>query len=73
MKTRLIPFLLSIVTILLGGCMIGPNYVKPSTPMAPSFKEEAPNLSQANDVGSLLSRAIKHREETGGRFTAILS
>ncbi len=49
MKARLIPSLFSIVTILLTGCMVGPNYVKPSTPMAPAFKEEAPNLSQAND------------------------
>jgi len=49
MKTRLIPSLLSIATILLTGCMVGPNYVKPSAPMAPAFKEEAPNLSQAND------------------------
>ena len=49
MKISLIPSLLSGVTILLAGCMVGPNYVKPSTPMAPSFKEEAPNLSQAND------------------------
>ena len=49
MKTRLIPSLLSVATILLAGCMVGPNYVKPSTPMAPSFKEEAANSSQAND------------------------
>src|SRR5271155_336845 len=49
MKTTLIPSLLSIVTILLAGCMVGPNYVKPATPMASAFKEEAPNLSQAND------------------------
>ena len=49
MKISLIPSLLSGVTILLAGCMVGPNYVKPSTPMAPSFKEEAPNLSQANN------------------------
>jgi NodT family efflux transporter outer membrane factor (OMF) lipoprotein len=49
MKTRPIPSLLSIVTILLTGCMVGPKYVKPSTPMASAFKEEAPNLSQAND------------------------
>jgi len=49
MKTRLIPSLLSIATILLTGCLVGPNYVKPSTPMAPSFKEEAPNLPQASD------------------------
>ena len=49
MKARLIPSLLSIVTILLAGCMVGPNYVKPSTPMAPAFKELAPAPSQAND------------------------
>jgi NodT family efflux transporter outer membrane factor (OMF) lipoprotein len=49
MKTRLIPSLLSIATIPLTGCMVGPNYVKPSTPMATSFKEQAPDLSQAND------------------------
>jgi NodT family efflux transporter outer membrane factor (OMF) lipoprotein len=49
MKARLIPSLLSVVTILLAGCMVGPNYVKPSTPMAPAFKEEAPSLSQASD------------------------
>ncbi len=49
MKISLIPYLLSGVTILLAGCMVGPNYVKPSTPIAPSFKEETPNLSQAND------------------------
>jgi len=48
-KISLIPYLLSGVTILLAGCMVGPNYVKPSTPIAPSFKEETPNLSQAND------------------------
>jgi len=49
MKARLIPSLLSALTILLAGCMVGPNYVKPSTPMAPAFKEEAPELSQASD------------------------
>jgi outer membrane protein TolC len=49
MKTRLIPSLLLIATNLLTGCMVGPKYVKPSTPMAPAFKEQAPNLSQAND------------------------
>src|SRR5271163_3059388 len=49
MKTRLILSLLSPATILLAGCMVGPNYVKPSTPMAPAFKEEAPNLSQTKD------------------------
>jgi outer membrane protein TolC len=49
MKARLIPSLLSIVTILLAGCMVGTNYVKPSTPMAPAFKEQASAPSQASD------------------------
>ena len=49
MKTRLIPSLLSTATILLAGCMVGPNYVKPSTLMAPAFKEQAPAPPQAND------------------------
>src|ERR1700751_1548164 len=49
MKARLISSLLSALTFLLAGCMVGPNYVKPSTPMAPSFKEQASDSSQAND------------------------
>jgi NodT family efflux transporter outer membrane factor (OMF) lipoprotein len=49
MTARLIPSLLSIMGILLTGCMVGPNYVKPTTPVSPAFKEEAPNLSQASD------------------------
>jgi len=28
--------------VLLSGCMVGPKYVKPTVPMAPAFKEEAP-------------------------------
>jgi predicted small lipoprotein YifL len=73
MKTTLATPLLSLTAIVLAGCMVGPNYVKPSTPMAPAFKEEAPNLSRRATVGSLLSRGIKHRVETGGRFMPILS
>ena len=49
MKARLIPSLLSALTILLAGCMVGPNYVKPSTPMAPAFKEESSISSQTTD------------------------
>jgi NodT family efflux transporter outer membrane factor (OMF) lipoprotein len=49
MKVRLIPSLLSTLAVFLTGCMVGPNYVKPSTPMAPAFKEETPAPSQAND------------------------
>jgi NodT family efflux transporter outer membrane factor (OMF) lipoprotein len=49
MKRNLAAPLLSLAAIVLTGCMVGPNYVKPSTPMAPAFKEEAPAPSQAND------------------------
>jgi NodT family efflux transporter outer membrane factor (OMF) lipoprotein len=30
------------LTLLLGGCMVGPKYVKPDTPMTTSFKEAPP-------------------------------
>jgi NodT family efflux transporter outer membrane factor (OMF) lipoprotein len=49
MKTSVTAPLLSLTFITLTGCMVGPNYVKPSAPMAQVFKEEAPNLSQASD------------------------
>src|SRR3984893_8195114 len=38
-------FRLSVVTLaalLLSGCMVGPKYAKPSTPMTPAFKEPPP-------------------------------
>jgi len=31
--------LLGLVTLLLGGCMVGPDYSKPSVPMTPAYKE----------------------------------
>src|ERR1700728_3973865 len=48
-KTNLGAPLLSLTAIVLTGCMVGPHYVKPSTPTAPAFKEEAAAPSQAND------------------------
>ena len=32
----------SSICLLLSGCMVGPKYVKPTTPMAPAFKEQPP-------------------------------
>lgn len=32
-----------LVTLTLGGCMVGPKYVKPDTPMTTSFKEAPPD------------------------------
>jgi NodT family efflux transporter outer membrane factor (OMF) lipoprotein len=49
MKARLIPFLLSIVTIFVAGCMVGPKYVKPNTPSAPEFKEQPPESFKESD------------------------
>jgi hypothetical protein len=30
------------VTIFVAGCMVGPKYVKPNTPLASEFKEQPP-------------------------------
>ena len=49
MKARLIPSLLSIVTIFVAGCTVGPKYVKPSVPMAPGFKEQPPESFKESD------------------------
>jgi len=40
MKARLMLALFS--ALLLAGCMVGPKYAKPSTPMTPAFKEAPP-------------------------------
>jgi NodT family efflux transporter outer membrane factor (OMF) lipoprotein len=42
MNTRRLPILFTSAALLLSGCMVGPKYVQPSTPMAPAFKEQAP-------------------------------
>src|SRR6202789_3929701 len=49
MKARLIPSLLSMVTIFVAGCMVGPKYVKPSTPLAPEFKKQPPESFKEAD------------------------
>jgi NodT family efflux transporter outer membrane factor (OMF) lipoprotein len=49
MKARLIPSLLSIMTIFVAGCMVGPKYVKPNTPFAPEFKEQPPESFSESD------------------------
>jgi len=37
------------VSLLLGGCMVGPKYVKPTVPMAPAFKEQVPDSYKQSD------------------------
>jgi NodT family efflux transporter outer membrane factor (OMF) lipoprotein len=49
MKARLIPSLLSMVTIFVAGCMVGPKYVKPNTSLAPEFKEQPPESFKESD------------------------
>src|SRR5438128_7966864 len=40
----------ALVTLLLGGCMVGPEYKKPSAPMTPSYKEaEGGKLANPSD------------------------
>jgi NodT family efflux transporter outer membrane factor (OMF) lipoprotein len=40
--------LASVALLLLCGCMVGPKYVKPSTPLAPAYKEVNPDASGEN-------------------------
>lgn len=42
MKNRILTLPIGLVLLLLSGCMVGPKYVRPSTPLAPEFKEQAP-------------------------------
>jgi NodT family efflux transporter outer membrane factor (OMF) lipoprotein len=37
------------MSLLLGGCMVGPKYVKPTVPMAPAFKEQVPDSYKQSD------------------------
>lgn len=37
------------LSLLLSGCMIGPKYSKPTTPMAPGFKEQPPESFKESD------------------------
>jgi NodT family efflux transporter outer membrane factor (OMF) lipoprotein len=37
------------ITLFLSGCMVGPKYVKPTTPLAPAFKEQPPEPFKESD------------------------
>jgi NodT family efflux transporter outer membrane factor (OMF) lipoprotein len=37
------------ITLFLSGCMVGPKYVKPTTPLAPAFKEQPPESFKESD------------------------
>src|SRR5277367_5249331 len=41
--------LLGLVMLLLGGCMVGPNYQKPPVPVTPAFKEPPPDSFKETD------------------------
>jgi NodT family efflux transporter outer membrane factor (OMF) lipoprotein len=47
MKTRFISVLLGLMSVVFSGCMVGPKYVKPTTPLAPAFKEQSAGMSQS--------------------------
>jgi NodT family efflux transporter outer membrane factor (OMF) lipoprotein len=42
-------FAIVFFSLFLGGCMVGPKYVKPSVPMAPAFKEPPPQSFKESD------------------------
>ena len=44
MKPRRIRSVASLALLCATGCMVGPKYVKPTTPMSPAYKENAPEL-----------------------------
>jgi NodT family efflux transporter outer membrane factor (OMF) lipoprotein len=46
---RGLAFAMGVFSLFLGGCMVGPKYVKPSVPMAPAFKEQPPQSFKEND------------------------
>jgi NodT family efflux transporter outer membrane factor (OMF) lipoprotein len=48
MKTRFTLISLGLMSMVLSGCMVGPKYVKPTTPLAPAFKERSPSTSQSD-------------------------
>src|SRR5258708_8246922 len=44
----------TVATLLLSGCMVGPNYNRPSVPTAPEFKEAPPASSKEQDGWKLI-------------------
>ena len=42
MKQRLVLAAICSISLFVSGCMVGPKYSKPTTPMAPAFKEQPP-------------------------------
>jgi NodT family efflux transporter outer membrane factor (OMF) lipoprotein len=50
MKTGIVASSLGLSSLLLAGCMVGPKYVRPTTPMAPEFKEQPPDSFEADSA-----------------------
>src|SRR5580698_9133832 len=42
-------YLVIVAMLILGGCMVGPNYSKPAVPISPSFKEAPPAAFKEGD------------------------
>jgi NodT family efflux transporter outer membrane factor (OMF) lipoprotein len=47
--TGIVAVLMVLLIVALGGCTLGPKYAKPSTPMTPAYKEEAPASYQGSE------------------------
>jgi NodT family efflux transporter outer membrane factor (OMF) lipoprotein len=44
------PLLLPVAALLLAGCMVGPNYVRPAGPVTPEYKEPLPQAYKSDDI-----------------------
>ena len=61
MSRRLLPAC-SLAVLLLSGCMVGPRYTQPTTPIAPAFKEQLHTTPTSGDgwtIGTPLDAALK--------------
>ena len=66
MKTRFISVLLGLMSVVFSGCMVGPKYVKPTTPLAPAFKEQSAGMSQSGSEWKTATPSDGRSAATGG-------
>ena len=60
--------------LLLASCMVGPNYVRPATPVTPAYKEPPPQAYQGRMAsGGPRGRAIGYCVPVGGNSSAMMS
>jgi NodT family efflux transporter outer membrane factor (OMF) lipoprotein len=66
------PSLIAVVAVLLGGCDVGPKYVKPAAPNAPAYKESAPAAYSSTAPG-IWQPALPQDAQLKGKWWEIFS